>query len=220
MNSDPVNWLDPWGLTGQPSGEDAKKETLYQDDYGQYSTNPNVVTGRCVGEPEPQHVRILVEISNIRNENKAHIGTLSIYYASDKDVEGGYHGKYIHSFPIVSGGPSSPITPPGFYQNLTQAPVKDSSSSTLKDGNHGDDDDVYIRLPGTGGDAIHQANKAVSIDRAYTEGCIAITAEKAEDVVNNYKLFNELLNPYGFYGSDISADVRYYIDPKTLRINR
>jgi len=25
VNSDPVSWLDPWGLTGQPSGEDSKR---------------------------------------------------------------------------------------------------------------------------------------------------------------------------------------------------
>ena len=66
VNSDPVSWLDPWGLKGQLSGEDRKKKktpAIYYDNFGNPSFDPNVITGENLGEPSP-HILTANEVYN------------------------------------------------------------------------------------------------------------------------------------------------------------
>ncbi|MCR5620431.1 MAG: hypothetical protein K6G18_01105, partial [Treponema sp.] len=66
VNSDPVNWLDPWGLCPQDaeSGEDVKTETLYQGDKGIYSS---VSDGKVTKEDEARS--LLYEAANFIIKN-------------------------------------------------------------------------------------------------------------------------------------------------------
>ena len=51
VNSDPVSWLDPWGLKGQKSGEDpARLVKMVSDQYRPYFDTENFIQRRLEGE--------------------------------------------------------------------------------------------------------------------------------------------------------------------------
>ena len=47
------------------------------------------------------------------------------------------------------------------------------------------------RLPNSNGEAVHQGNSLASQERAYTEGCAAVTGSKGSSAEENYNKVND-----------------------------
>ena len=220
VNSDPVSWLDPWGLCPQDaeSGEDVKTVTLYQEEYGWYSANPNVVTGGNLGEvltpkdlvtDDPVIVNILVVLKPADvNKNGAVKGELTVFFDSVNNAFGKY-GVPMDSFPVVAGGPNDAPTPAASYNSLRPELTSTSSNDLLKDDAHGGENNIMIRLPGTGGNAIHQGNNEATIDSAYTEGCIAITGYAVDETRQNYEAYKALVQAKNNKGGTVNVTIVY-----------
>ena len=209
-NNEPVNFLDAWGLAC------VSDNAIYYDDYGNPSSDPNVVTGRNVGEPECPTVNIVVTYTDVNKETGKAKGSLTVYHANDKDNELGLVGKPVLTVPIVSGGHEGAMSAPkGTYPNLPQEKTSTSGSETLKDDAHGGSDNIMIRLPNTGGDAIHQGNNGATQETAVTAGCVGITATSTNrdkkgktDVDRNYEAFKDAINPYGYEGVNVNVIIK------------
>ena len=181
------------------------------------SDDPYSVTGRYMGEPQCPSINILVKLSENKNSNYALVGTLTVYYADYKESKLGLMGKKVLTVPVVSGGKDFAPAPEGVYLDQKQEKTNTSSNPLLKDSNHGGPDNLMIRLLGTGGDAIHQGNSEATIDTAYTEGCISITANSyfydnetgMTDVEKNYQAFKDALNPYYYGEVNVNVYVSY-----------
>jgi len=209
-NNEPVNFRDLWGLS-------ASDNAIYYDNNGNPTSNPNVVTGRNIGQPECPTVNIVVTYTDVNEKTGKAKGSLTVYYANDKDNELGLLGKPVLTVPIVSGGhEGAKPAPKGTYPNLPQEKTSTSNSETLKDPKHGGPDNTMVRLPNTGGDAIHQGNNGATQETAVTAGCVGITATNASDpdgqrktdVDRNYDAFEDAINPYGYEGVKVNVIIK------------
>ena len=205
-----MNCIDLWGLTAS----DQKQTNRYYDNYGSSSSNPYVVTGCNIGESaDPYQVNIDIVFSSEKNGNGATKGTLTVYWATYSEVQKGYKGTAVVSVPVVSGGNGFNPTPAGTYTNLKAEKTSTSNNEVLKNTEHGGDNNLMVRLPNTDGDAIHEGNINSNIERAYTEGCTAVTAdpndENLSNVSDNYNAFKKAIQPYGNTEININATVRY-----------
>jgi hypothetical protein len=194
----------------------APESPLYYDDYENHSTDPTVITGRNLGEPELPHISIVITYDGTKNKRYgASTGTLSVYYSDDT----GSLGRPVVTLPVVSGGNGYSAAPKGTYLNLAQELTGTSSNDILKNPEHGGSGNIIIRLPGTGGDAIHQGNDRATQDTAFSKGCVQITAteqtvygsyDKDHDtnVSRNYTAFKAAINPYGYTGVNINVIIK------------
>ena len=192
--NNPVRYVDPDGR------ED------YQNDYGKTTQNPYDISGKNMGEVVCPQVNIVVTFSGEKNKNGAEKGTLSVYYANDRDVENDSIGEQVLSVPVVSGNSNDSRASSGNYNNLEVSTTSTSSNELLKDSAHGGSDNIMIRLTNTNGNAIHQGNNMATQQSAFTEGCVGITADVLNlkngvtDVDRNYEAFKQALKPYGYEG--------------------
>ena len=222
-HNNPINYCDPTGRMTEEEKGRAKHEAMqkglqkWREKYGheRHDGNGNGSHGGSYkpnytyGEPGLPTVNIVVTLTDETNENGAYKGSLTVYWANDKDNEIGLMGNKVLTVPVVSGSSENAPTPEGEYKNLDQEKTSTSSNPILKDDNHGGSDNTMIRLPNTGGDAIHQGNQKSNQNKAYTEGCVAVTSIIGKESVNeNYSNFKNAINPYGYNGVKVNVYIK------------
>lgn len=160
-----------------------------------------------MGEDVPPN--IIIEIKLEKKQKKGHEateGTLKVYLLSQKEKKYGKKGKNVLTVPIVSGGRDkdnvyAPVKK-GTYKNVRATTAnKGTGSDELKDDAHGGGDNIIIRLYDDV--LIHQGNRDVAQEGAYTKGCVAITAYEYKnkdgrtDVERNYDDFSKVIRQGG-----------------------
>jgi hypothetical protein len=197
--------VDLWGLCAG----DVKE--VYYDNYNNPSYDSHVINGKNVGQPDMPTINIVVTYSTETNTNGAIKGSLTVYHANDKEADLGLLGTSIVTVPIVSGGNENQPASKGIYKELIQEKTSTSGNEILKNLAHGGPDNIMIRLPNSGGNAIHMGNAGANQDSAWTEGCVAVTSEvesngeQSSNTKNNYDSFKKAINPYGYEGLKINA---------------
>ena len=164
VNNDPVNFIDLWGLMDY----DSVMRAFY---------NSSIV---------------VITYDGSKNENGAKTGTMTIYSKSNNYKRNNYEPDV--TVPIVSGNKTDPAYTVPITTDKKQESVKTSGNPTLRDENHGGEDNKMIRLDSEG-NAIHEGNSLSNQDRSYTNGCIGVTGnEEKPDVDKNY---DEVKNAIG-----------------------